>query len=142
MLKVEEVEISTWRALCLLRHLCGALKVLVLTAEEEDTEGGRSMERKEKQELLAVSPVSVSGLESLLPPAPPVSRVTSLAQLGSLAPVSGSSSSRSTSIRTSPTRLPSTCARQIFSTFCQIFLVLLIPGAEWTLAGTFVCPSP
>ena len=80
----------------------------VFAAEEEDTEGGRSMERKEKQELLA--PVSVSGLESLMPP---VSRVTSLAQLGSLAPVSGSSSSRSTSIRTSPTRLPSTCARQI-----------------------------
>ena len=96
--------ISTWRALCLLRHLCGALKEFA--AEEEDTEGGRSMERKEKQELLP--PVSVSGLESLLPPEPPVSRVTSLAQLRSLAPVSGSSSSRSTSIRTSPTRLPST----------------------------------
>ena len=131
--------ISTWRALCLLRHLCGALKVFA--AEVEDTEGGRSMERKEKQELLAVSPLSVSGLESLLP-APPVSRVTSLAQLGSLAPVSGSSSSRSTSIRTSPTRLPSTCARQIVLNFCQIFLVLLVPGAEWTPAGTFVCPLP
>ena len=130
--------ISTWRALCLLRHLCGALKVFA--AEVEDTEGGRSMERKEKQELLA--PVSVSGLESLLPPAPPVSRVTSLAQLGSLAPVSGSSSSRSTSIRTSPTRLPSTCARQIVLNFCQIFLVLLVPGAEWTPAGTFVYPLP
>ena len=90
--------------MCLLRHLCGALKEFA-AEEDTDTEDGRSMERKEKQELLAVS---VSGLESLLPPAPPVSRVTSLAQLRSLAPVSGSSSSRSTSIRTSPTRLPST----------------------------------
>ena len=87
---------------------------------------GFSKDRKEKQDCLLVCSSGLTDPASLLS-----GKVASLSQLLSLSILRGSCSSLSTSILTSPTRLPSTCLRvERILNLCLPLALIFSPAAS------------